>query len=486
MAVPSAGPHRSLQAALMGLAAALPAALWLWDFTVDDAWIGARYAVHIAEGLGYRFNPTGPSTDGVTPLGWPYLLAPFGKLGVVGTWRAAKLLGLLCWLGAAAALGLAMARVARSALKWSALVLVASSAPLAAWSVAGMETGLVLSLGALAAAGRVLGKDRLMAACAALLAAWRPEALPWAVVLALGPSRVAPPFSPRSSSPAELERALRSKLVLLGLVLAPVLLVLAVRWLAFGHPLPLALRAKPPDALLGARYALACFLLTGPPALLAWRRLPAWCRGLQLAVAVHFGAVALAGGDWMPLSRLVVPVLPSVALAAGCIVATSWRPLGLARLGLAIAGQIFVLVRVGPSAAAVGPKRLAIIEQLAPVLRDARAVASLDVGWVGAATNTNILDLAGVTDPAVAALPGGHTSQRIPPSLLSARQVDTVVLLLGRGEPVRDPWFQSRFARLGEHRLAMTAEIRDGFVPVAVGSSPPLTYLVLRDRAHKP
>ena len=62
------------------LAALVPAAL-LRGFTVDDALITARYAAHLARGLGYRFNAAGAVTDGVTPLGFPYLLAPFARGG---------------------------------------------------------------------------------------------------------------------------------------------------------------------------------------------------------------------------------------------------------------------------------------------------------------------------------------------------------------------------------------------------------------------
>ena len=59
------------------MAAALGLALWMRGFTIDDALISVRYARHLASGVGYRFNAGGPSTDGVTPLPWPFVLAPF-------------------------------------------------------------------------------------------------------------------------------------------------------------------------------------------------------------------------------------------------------------------------------------------------------------------------------------------------------------------------------------------------------------------------
>ena len=48
-----------------GALAALLPALALYGFTVDDALIPARYAAHLARGLGYRFNALGSITDGV-------------------------------------------------------------------------------------------------------------------------------------------------------------------------------------------------------------------------------------------------------------------------------------------------------------------------------------------------------------------------------------------------------------------------------------
>jgi hypothetical protein len=41
----------------------------------------------------------------------------------------------------------------------------------------------------------------------------------------------------------------------------------------------------------------------------------------------------------------------------------------------------------------------------------------------------DIVDLAGLTDPEIAALHGGHTSKRVDVSMLEERKVDTIVLL---------------------------------------------------------
>lgn len=468
------------------IAAAVPA-IALWHFTVDDALIAARYADHVARGLGYRFNATGPSTDGVTPLGWACLLAPWGGAGPLAVWRAAKLVGLGAWLVAAAALGSALGATVRARSAVGALLLVLTLAPLGAWSVSGMETGLALALGTWAVVARLRGAELGAALSAGLVAGLRPETLPWALAFALAPGRqpagagtAAATGEPPSLRPSTDRLRALTRAGALGAM--PFVLALACRQLLFGRPWPLALWAKPSDLAHGWRYALACVLLCGVVAMVAWRSVDPWCRGLQLAVLVHALAVTAAGGDWMPLSRLFVPVLPCVIAAAAHVLDRAHPLVGAGRLALALAGTIFAFVRVGPSAARVGPDRLALVAQLRAALASSRVVATLDIGWVGAATGAEIVDLAGVTDPAVAALPGGHTSKRIPANLLEARRVDTLVLLLAPDASIASPWTESHFARTVEARVAWLPAMATEFDVAAVSRQPTVRYVVLKRR----
>ncbi|WP_437760202.1 hypothetical protein [Sorangium sp. So ce1389] len=479
------GRKRALLVALVGALAALLPALALSGFTVDDALITARYAHHLARGLGYRFNAAGPVTDGVTPLGWAFVLAPFASGGPLAALAAAKAIGVLAWTLAAGALALAVDRTSARPARFAALLLVPASAPLGAWSAAGMETGVVAALGALAVALPALGKALAGAACAGVAAALRPELLPFALVVAL--STQAAPRGEREGGgeapPRPARPAWGRALAALALAGLPFVAVAVARLGIFGRAAPLAALAKAPDAALGARYALACFLLTGPAALvapLAWRPLPAWPRGLLAAVAVHFLAVTAAGGDWMPLSRLVVPALPAVVLAAAHVASVADARATALRIALALAGELFVMVRVGPTAARVGGERLRVVEELRGALAGADVVAALDIGWLGAATGATLVDLAGVTDPAIAALPGGHTTKRIPGALLDAREVDALVLLLGEGQALASPWTASRFARGVEQHLARLPGAGEAFAPVAVSGVPHLRYVVLR------
>lgn len=508
----------SALAAAFAIAALVPA-LALRGFTVDDALITARYAAHVAAGEGYRLSAGGPVTDGVTPLGFVYLLAPFAGSGTLAAFAAARVIGVAAWTLSAAVLGLAVARVtsprprapapdperalpeaatsaapdrrSSRALVLVPLALVATSAPLGAWASSGMETGLVTAIAALAAALPILGRPRAAAACAGLAAGLRPELLPWAATLGVGlflshragPSRASPAPALAPDEPRPPAGAPRHAWLFLFLSVLPFLVTAAVRLAAFGRPAPLSIFAKAPDARHGLVYAAACALLAGPTVLLApiaIARLRGFSRALVASVFVHLGAVALAGGDWMPLSRLVVPVLPSLALAALFVAKEAALAATAARLALAVAGHTFVLVHVGPTAAHVGEDRLRVLSELRPALAPSRVVASLDIGWVGAATDAAIVDLAGVTDPTIAALPGGHTTKQIPAGLLDARRADTLVLLLAPGERAADPWTRSRFARGVEVWIATTPGIGEDFTPVAESSLPHLRYLVLR------
>ncbi len=157
----------------------------MWGFTVDDALIAVRYARHLTEGLGWRFNADGPSTDGVTPLPWPLVLAPMAYGDALAVLARSKALGLALWAVTGASLGRAAGRApgapwARAA----ALATLALSVPVAAYAVSGMETALATALAT--AAALMARRPRVAALLAGLAASLRPEMGPWACVLAAG------------------------------------------------------------------------------------------------------------------------------------------------------------------------------------------------------------------------------------------------------------------------------------------------------------
>jgi len=435
--------------AAAGLLAAVVPLGFTFGFTVDDALVSARVAHHLSLGLGHRYNPGGPVVDAVTPLGWAHLLAPFARAGVLSAWEAARLLGVAAWLSAATWLGAVVGASGDRATRFVPLLFVAASIPVAAWAGAGLETGVVTALATVA-----LARPRPALLAGGLAAGWRPELLPWAVTLAFGTAWADGDLRRGAARPARLATAAAA-------ALAPAVAVAAARSLWFGSPTPLALLAKPSDLAHGAYYAAAAAIWTGAPLLIAAPRALARAaprvRAAALALGVHFGALVAAGGDWMPLFRLAVPVVPGAVLVAAALAAhaRSWstwaRTVGAASFGVAL------LAAQGGELRRVGERRVALVAAARPLLDDARRVAALDVGWVGAVGPLHVVDLAGITDPTIAVLPGGHTTRRVPHDLVDARDVDHVVLLLAPDATPGSPWARTTFARSVEATVAEDA-----------------------------
>jgi hypothetical protein len=426
-----------LLAASLGAACALVPALAMWGFTVDDALISVRYAHHLATGAGYRFNALGPSTDGVTPLPWPLLLAPFARGDALATLHAAKVLGLLSWTGAAAALAVSAARARGLAVASLGLLVTALAFPIGAWAASGMETGVATALATLAAVS--LARPRIASLLAGLAASLRPELAPWAVALAIG----------AAAHDARGERVAMAKaaIVAAAIAVAPLGACSAIRLVAFGRAAPLALMAKPSDLSHGAVYAGAATVAVLTPLFLSLRP---GARAISIAFSVHVVSVVLAGGDWMPYARLLVPVGPSLVVAFAA--ADSSRLGRGLRVGAAAALGVLLAVRAAPAGRHVLGDREDLVRRARPVLAASQLVAALDVGWVSASTDATVVDLAGLTDPQIAALPGGHTSKHVDVGMLLDRHVDTVVVYsdtrVVEARLVRADLFRDRFEKV--------------------------------------
>lgn len=461
---------RLLSGALFALAA-LPACLLLWGFSVDDAWISARVAENLAGGYGYRFNRQGPVTDAVTPLGWAPLLSLVAGSGVDATLLRARWLGALAWLCGAAVLGSLLSELGRTS-RGLALGAVALSVPLGAWAVSGMETPWVTLLAVIA-----LAPSRWAPLAAGVAALWRPELAPWALALAVGAELVHEPSDRRARA--------RGIAIAVALALAPSAFGAALRWAVFGTPVPLAAIAKPSDFSAGFGYVLGALCLSGPPWLLlgwgAYRKLPPHARVWMVAFGVHCVAVVLAGGDWMSFFRLFVPVLPSVVAIGAVLQQHSTRAGALARVApmLIVSGALWFYK--AEDARSVIAAREELVESARPLLASSSVVAAVDIGWIGAATDATIVDLAGVTDPSIAPLPGGHTTKRVPSSLLVQRDVDTLVLLLADAAPLQIPWHTSQFYYGVDAMLAPAVQDL-GFAPAGLVPLPRTLkqYVVLK------
>jgi hypothetical protein len=301
-----------------------------------------------------------------------------------------------------------------------------------------METGFIVALCTVA-----LGDSLGACLAGALAAALRPELIPFCSILAL--------------------RWIEPKTRTLVQSWAPILITLAlpiavaiVRNWAFGRCLPLSALAKPSDVGHGLRYGLGVFLFLGPTWLWlgpGFKALNRQERIIALGAVIHLLTIILIGGDWMPLWRLALPAMPAALWVAVCL-QTSRRPIFNA-LGLSVAmlGAVYVGIQVGLAGRHVNAARAALIEMARPLLQGTKRVAALDIGWLGAAYPGDIVDLAGITDPRVAVLPGGHTSKRFQNSWFDSTQPDALVMLTAPGEAIRRPWPDTTFARNVENRI---------------------------------
>lgn len=470
--------------ALSGGAAVLAVGASTWPFTVDDAYILARYAERTATGLGHTMN-AGPSTDGVTgPLGLlPGIVA--AALGFDAV-LAAKVAGLGASAGAVIAALLAVGRRAGGCVMLPmALAVLSAQVTIGAWGGAGLETGLatlVFTFGALAAVRRPAPQGHLLAICAGLMAWLRPEALPaMLVLLAFGTLRRG--------------RGRRLAVLIAG---AGVLGVLVYRFVSFGSLLPLSVMAKPVGLVEGVPYVFkASMAITGATglALVAWaaRWGTAGDRALASALAVHLGAVALAGGDWMPGFRLLAPILPiyGYLVGVGALRARLALRGGLGRgalalaLALAVAVPALDVVVQVPRARAAGAARETSGRELASWLGSrATRVAMVDVGFIPREAGLEVVDLGGVTDPLVARLPGRHLEKLVEEAYLAQREPDALVLHSVEAPPLRGDGLPERL--LGypvEQRVARMSWVQANFrVARVVRYAPSYFYVVYLPR----
>ncbi len=440
--------------AVAALFVAAISAVFLWPFTVDDALISIRYARHLAHGAGYVWNAGGPSTDGVTPLPWAFLLVPLAHAAPLVVLARAKALGFCVWLGAATAWGAAVGKAdAPGIAKVVAVLGLLVSVPLAAHAVSGMETAIATSLATIAAL--LSARPRSAAVLAGLAASLRPEMAPWALALGV-------------LFALDAEHGPRSRVVVCAAAaVLPFVGSAVVRVVVFGDPAPLSLAAKPGDLAHGAVYAVAAALASVGPLMafapLAASRVKGKARAIVVAGAVHLVAVAVAGGDWMPYARLVAPVVPSLLYASVLLWPRRKPVCASVRAVAAIALGVRVLVFAAPAGRHTGPDREALARSVAPLVEGLSRVAAVDIGWVSAATEADIFDLAGVTDPEIAALGGGHTSKRIDGALLLAKDPDALLLYAKSSALPLARWREAAFPRVVEARLAQEDLVGDHF-----------------------
>ncbi|MFQ5600634.1 MAG: hypothetical protein ACE5G2_08770, partial [Candidatus Krumholzibacteriia bacterium] len=280
-------------------------------FDIDDAFISYRYARHLGDGLGPVMN-AGEHVEGVSNLPWTGLLGLLSAAGLEPH-AAAPFLGIVCgFLAIGLVSELASRLTGDTRAGGPAALLFAAWAPIAAWSVSGMETLAYtaaitwLFLEALRdppPAGRGTGTGLVLG----LVAALRPEGL----LLAL-PLVAAAPRPGRWHLRAGLGAAV---------ILGP---LVAFRLVYYGDWLPNPVYAKATlgtaalgSGLLYVGKMLAAFPIHFGSLLVARALLPsaAAARLLLGWVGVQVVFAFLVGGERFPGYRFLVPAWPAVAVA---------------------------------------------------------------------------------------------------------------------------------------------------------------------------
>ncbi|PWH20030.1 MAG: hypothetical protein DDG58_03400, partial [Ardenticatenia bacterium] len=290
-------------------------ALQLWAFSgfqIDDAYISFRYVRQWAAGNGLVYN-VGERVEGYSNFLWIAMLLPFAKLGF-DLGLTAKVLG--CLLGLFS-LGLTyhFGQVFHggSVAAW----LLACSAPFAAWAMGQLEAPLFAFL-ALAASFTFLSEEKRGAGwwsgvLFGLLALTRPEGiLFFFVAMAL---RALCSFQEKKLSRRDFWRIAACSVIVLP--------YFVWRLTYYGYPFPNTVYAKSmglhPRALLEGLFYLyqsinaagGFFFLAITLALAIVR--PVWSlteRYLAASVIAYATFVVVGGGDWMPMQRFLVHIMP--------------------------------------------------------------------------------------------------------------------------------------------------------------------------------
>lgn len=419
--------------------------VWCYrQFLVDDTFITLRFVQQWVHGNGLVYN-LGETVEGYSNFLWILLLAPFAVVGA-DLVVVAKLLGLVCSL-LTLLISLLLARRLELALPWGASLLLAVSAPFAAWTMGGLETPLFTLLLTLASYLFIAEEQEraergwYSGVVFALLALARPEGVIFAPI-AIG-WRVARLWRQRKLT---AQRDWQRGVALLTIVLP----FHAWRIGYYGHLLPNTVEAKSMGlhlrglleggfylyqsmAAMGGWLAAVLLVL----ALLARSRQasnqagalpfgpafgPAPARAyIAMNVGVYTGLVLLGGGDWMPLQRFLVHILPLVyLLLLGAIFALAHHIVNRSARWAAVLGVVLVIGQAGYLASealqqVVRPddQTRALfardapspwIELLREQVRPGDTIAVVDAGLVAYSLplDVRVVDMIGLTDRHIA------------------------------------------------------------------------------------
>ena len=368
------------------------------EVVVDDAYISFQFARNLNAGHGLVWNIGEPPVEGYSNFLWVILLAAGERLGINPA-ATGLVLGIAAGLGTLA-YAFAMARRWCSGSRWTWFLLawLSAAGPLAGWSSARLETtlfaffliGALYHLGGFARRGA--GRDLALCVGHFLLGSLtRPEGIGIAAFAILIASLEWPKSQVAAEARALNERRLRLWSATALAIALPFALYIGWRTIYFKSILPNTFFAKTGGGLevlaRGVRYVAFFgrdYLLPWVPLLavlaalaiehrrqhrfrpvpppeepVAAARAAALRSALQLEMVLVIGICAVfapyvmfVGGDYMPMYRFMVPLVPLFALLAIVLVARlagRGGPEGRARWLVAAAGLLTLALTFHPS-----------------------------------------------------------------------------------------------------------------------------------------
>ncbi len=403
-------------------------------FFIDDAFITFRYVRQFVAGNGLVYN-IGERVEGYSNFLWVMLLALPHALG-------AELITTARVLSTALSIGslLLTYHLARSApYPVLAPIMLAAAGPFGAWTMGGLETSLFAFL--LTASVAVFiheeerGRGALSGVLFGLLALARPEGVIFfALAVAFRAWRL---LSGGWTGLAKLERRDWLRVAgFVGLFLPHFLWRLSY----YGYPLPNTVYAKSmglhPRAFIEGMYYLfdgltalgGPLLLLLPAGILLFQVRELRYRFISACCAVYLIFNVVGGGDWMPMHRFWVHILPLIVVLVHA---------GLMKLGEMIAPRLAWLVRPGLALAQIAflyfgalsavfvggfgqiyapfPYNPPLVEYIRQNWRPGDVVAVSDAGEIAYALplEARVVDMFGLADAHIA-----HLKPQFPSGLL--------------------------------------------------------------------
>lgn len=399
-------------------------------YVVDDAFISFRYGKNFVRGIGLVYNP-GDYTKGYSNTLWT-LLSIIPEWTGVDPLKFAQILGGTVYLSLFAVSYFLFRHPKGGPTATGALyipALLASFAPLAAWHVAGLETGVYAGLlfGGLAARvhEQQSGGNRISTTLFSLAVLSRPEGIMF--FLAMGLHDAIYRTAKRRWKKGDM----------LFYLIPPACygLELMASKLYYGQYFPQTFYAKvsgAPGVWEHASAVVTGLVEQSEPKSYLRRGLDSTGLGelaallgtcalfsrsrqrLSLAAALFVTVqvifIARAKSDWMPMFRFGVPLLPFIAILIGEGIACVTAVAGRSQYLLGVVSLVAVLIRVIPANQEVAVskrvmsagKQLQLGRQWRTLGPPGLSLASFDIGGQGYAGDFTIVDTGGLVQPELA------------------------------------------------------------------------------------